>query len=156
VSFPRTIGQLPDFYNALSSREHRYVDSDGKPLFPFGFGLSYTTFQYSAFIISAQPGGQDVIAKVTVRNTGTRSGDETVQLYVLQDVGSVATPGRALKGFQRIHLDQNESRQVELRVPQRVLAVWNKQHQWVTERGKYTAWIGGSSTATLSVGFQLR
>ncbi len=156
VSFPRTIGQLPDFYSALSSRQHRYVDSDGKPLFPFGFGLSYTTFEYSAFTISAQPDGQDVLAKVTVRNTGTRSGDEIVQLYVRQEVSSVATPGRALNGFQRIHLDPNESREVELRVPQRVLAVWNRQHQWVTERGQYTAWIGGSSTATLSANFQLR
>jgi beta-glucosidase len=156
VSFPRTIGQLPDFYSALSSRQHRYVDSDGKPLFPFGFGLSYTTFEYSAFTISAQPGSQDVLAKVTVRNTGTRSGDEIVQFYVRQEVSSVATPGRALKGFQRIHLDPNESREVELRVPQRVLAIWNRQHQWVTERGQYTAWIGGSSTATLSAKFQLR
>jgi beta-glucosidase len=156
VSFPRTIGQLPDFYNTFSSRNHHYVDSDGKPLFPFGFGLSYTTFQYSAFTIDAKPGGQDIIAKVTVTNTGTRSGDEVTQLYVRQDVSSVATPGRALKGFQRIHLEPGESRAIELRIPKQVLAVWNRQHQWATEPGKYTAWVGGSSMATLSAGFQLR
>jgi beta-glucosidase len=156
VSFPQTIGQLPDFYNDFSSRNHYYVDSNGKPLFPFGFGLSYTTFQYSAFSLEAKPGGQDIIAKVTVTNTGTRSGDEVVQLYVRQDVSSVATPGRALKGFQRIPLEPGESRTIELRVPKQILAVWNRQHQWATEPGKYTAWVGGSSMTTLSAGFQLR
>jgi beta-glucosidase len=156
VSFPQTIGQLPDFYNAFPSRNHHYVDSNGKPLFPFGFGLSYTTFQYSAFTIEANPARQDIIAKVTVTNTGTRSGDEVTQLYVRQEVSSVATPGRALKGFQRIHLEPGESRAIELRVPKQILAVWNRQHQWATEPGKYTAWVGGSSTATLSAGFQLR
>ena len=157
VTFPRSMGQLPDFYNFDPSRMHKYVDDDGKPLFPFGFGLSYTTFTYGHLTAEAPPRGSkaDVVVKVDVTNTGEREGDEVAQLYVREDVSSVETPDRSLKGFSRIHLKPGETKTVTFRVPQDQLAIWNEENRWVVEPGNYTVWAGGSSEAPLSGKFFL-
>ena len=89
-------------------------------------------------------------------NTGDRAGDEVAQLYVRENVGSVETPERALKGFSRIHLQPGETRSVTFLVPQRQLAVWNADNQWAVEAGRYTVWAGGSSRASLSTDFNLQ
>lgn len=158
ITFPRSLGQLPVFYNAAPSRVRKYVDDDGKPLFPFGFGLSYTTFQYSGVTVQVPARGShdDLIVSAKVRNTGSVAGDEVAQLYLRQDVSSVETPARSLKGFSRIHLQPQETRTVSFRVPQEQLAVWDTQQKWTVEAGKYTIWVGGSSEATLETHFVLQ
>lgn len=156
ISFPQTVGQLPDYYNTDPSRVDKYIDSDGKPLYPFGFGLSYTTFRFDRLAVEPPAGGKGAIAvTVTVTNTGARAGDDVAQLYVREDVSSVETPRRSLAGFSRIHLEPGESRQVTFRIPQRQLAVWNAQKQWAVEPGAYTIWVGDSSLASLAAHFTL-
>lgn len=157
VTFPKTVGQLPDFYNSDPSRVEKYVDGDGRPLFPFGFGLSYTTFRYDRLAVEPPPLGSHADVKVTVEvtNTGDRDGDEVAQLYLRKNVSSVETPSRSLKGFSRIHLKAGESRTVTFRVEQKELAVWNAEKTWAVEPGEYTVWAGGSSQAVLSTQFDL-
>lgn len=157
ITFPQSVGQLPDYYNADPSRVWKYVDSDGKPLFPFGFGLSYTSFHYDRLSVKAPPPAShgDIQVSVDVTNTGDRAGDEVAQLYLREDVSSVETPSRALKGFSRIHLRPGETKTVTFDVPQQQIAVWNAERKWAVEGGEYTAWVGGSSLTTLSKHFEL-
>jgi beta-glucosidase len=152
ITFPRSVGQLPVFYNSHSSRGHKYVDDDGKPLFPFGFGLSYTMFRYDTLKVQAPAPGShaQVRVSVNVTNTGEKEGEEVVQLYVRQDVSSVSTPSRSLKDFSRIHLKPGETKTVTFQVPQTQLALWNADGKWVVEPGSYTFWVGGSSEASLA------
>jgi beta-glucosidase len=157
ITFPRSVGQLPMFYNSDPSRTYKYVDDDGKPLFPFGFGLSYTTFSYDHLAVQPPaPGSRDdVKVTVDITNSGDREGDEVAQLYVQEDVSSVETPSRSLKGFSRIRLNPQETRTVVFRIPQNQLAVWNAERQWVVEPGRYTLWVGASSLASLTTSFHL-
>lgn len=158
ITFPRSMGQLPDFYNADPSRVRKYVDDDGKPLFPFGFGLSYTSFDYGDISVQTPAAGSkdDIVVSFQVTNTGEREGTEVPQLYVRQEVGSVETPARSLEGFTRIHLRAHESRTVTMHVHQKQLEVWNAQKAWAVEPGYYTLWVGGSSEAALTTRFLLK
>ena len=157
VSFPRSIGALPDFYNFDPSKNHAYVDGTDKPVYPFGYGLSYTTFRFDGPKVAAPAlEGGNVQVTVNVTNTGTVAGDEVAQLYVREDVSSVETPERALKGFSRIHLEPGETKAVQFEVPQSELAVWNAEKKWVVEPGAYTVWVGDSSQATLTAAFKLQ
>jgi beta-glucosidase len=158
ITFPRSIGQLPDFYNADPSRMRKYVDDDGQPLFPFGYGLSYTTFSYDHLTAALPAPGSDGAVSVTVdvTNAGGRAGDEVAQLYLRQDTSSVETPERALKGFERIHLAPHETKTIHFRIPMKELEIWNAQGKWVVESGNYTLWAGGSSRAELTTSFQLK
>ena len=158
ITFPRSVGQLPDFYNADPSRVRKYVDDDGKPLFPFGFGLSYTSFVYAHLSAQALPRGAEgnVSVTVDVTNTGDREGDDVAQLYLRQDTSSVETPERSLKGFERLHLMPHETKTVHFTIPKRELEIWNTQDKWVVEPGKYTLWAGGSSQAELTASFSIK
>jgi beta-glucosidase len=158
ITFPRSVGQLPDFYNTDPSRLEKYDDSDGKPLFPFGFGLSYTSFSYGDLSVQAPAAAskQDVVLSFQVTNTGEREGTEVPQLYVREEVGSVETPVRSLAGFTRIHLRPHESRMVTMHLRQDQLAVWNAEKTWAVEPGSYTLWVGGSSEAALTTRFLLK
>jgi beta-glucosidase len=93
---------------------------------------------------------------VDVTNTGTREGDEVAQLYVHETFTSVETPRRSLKGFSRVHLKPHETKTVTFAVPQNQIEVWNVEHKWVVEPGRFTIWIGGSSEASLSTTFDLK
>jgi beta-glucosidase len=157
ITFPRSVGELPDFYNFDPSRTHKYVDSDGSPLFPFGFGLSYTSFRYDHLVVHTPAPGSDgeIVVTVDVTNEGDRRGEEVVQLYLRQDVGSIETPERSLKGFSRTALNSHETKNVIFRIPQDQLAVWNTQNKWAVEAGTYTLWVGGSSQASLTTKFDL-
>lgn len=157
ISFPKNLGQLPVYYSADPSRNHKYVDGKDEPLFPFGFGLSYTSFRYDHLAAKAPSASSssDVEVTVDVTNTGARAGDEVVQLYAREDTSSVETPARSLAAFSRVHLEPNETRTVTLRIPLRQLAVWNAEKKWVVEPGNYTVWAGGSSEAKLSTTFIL-
>ena len=158
ITFPQTVGQLPDYYNSAPSRVYKYIDSNGKPLFPFGYGLSYTTFRYDHLTAQSPAVGNhaDIYVTVDVKNTGMREGDEVAQLYIREDVSSVETSRRSLAGFSRIHLKPGETRTVTFRIPQRQLAIWNANKKWAVEAGRYTVWAGGSSKATLSSRFLLK
>jgi beta-glucosidase len=90
VSFPRSVGELPDFYNTDPSRKRKYVDDDGEALFPFGFGLSYTTFRYAHLLVQTPAASHDAVrVSVEVTNTGEREGDEVAQLYLRQDTSAL-------------------------------------------------------------------
>src|ERR1700761_7257897 len=157
ITFPQSVGQLPIFYNSDPSRTYKYVDDDGKPLFPFGFGLSYATFRYDHLTVQP-PGvgnGGPVTVSVDVKNTGDREGDEVAQLYFRENVTSVETPGRSLAGFSRIHLQPQETKTVTFSVPQDQFAVWNAEGKWAVEPGQFTVWAGGSSQASLTAPFRL-
>jgi beta-glucosidase len=158
VTFPQTVGQLPDYYNSDPSRVYGYVDSNGKPLFPFGFGLSYTTFRYDHLVVRPPAPGStgDIQVTVDVTNTGSREGDEVAQLYIREDVSSVETPRRSLAGFSRIHLKPQETKAVAFRIPPKQLAVWTAEEKWAVEGGNYTVWAGGSSVASLTAKFFLK
>ncbi len=158
ITFPRSVGQLPDFYNADPSRVRKYVDDDGKPLFPFGFGLSYTSFDYGDISVQTPAAGSkdDVVVSFQVTNAGEREGTEVPQLYVRQEVGSVETPVRSLEGFTRVHLRAHGSRMVTMHLHQKQLEVWNAEKAWAVEPGYYTLWVGGSSEATLTTRFLLK
>jgi beta-glucosidase len=158
ISFPQSAGTLPDYYNVDPSRQWKYIDSTGKSLFAFGLGLSYTTFTYTGLTVSAPPAGEpgDIVASVTVTNTGTLAGDAVPQLYMREDTSSVETPVRQLEAFRRIHLAPGSSQVVSFQVPTRQLAVWNAERRWSVEPGAYTAWAGDSSQASLRATFRLR
>lgn len=158
ITSPRNTGQLPDYYNSDPSRGRKYVDDDGKPLFWFGYGLSYTSFKYDHLIATPPATGSygDVLVTVDVTNTGNREGDEVAQLYLREDVTSVETPRRSLVGFSRFHLKPLETKTVLFKVPLDQLAVWNVDRKWVIERGSFTIWAGGSSEAELTTKFLLQ
>ncbi len=158
ITFPRSLGELPDYYSSDPSRVRRYVDDRGAPLFPFGFGLSYTSFLFSNLAVQAPPKGSksDVAVTVDVTNTGEKEGDDVAQLYVREDYSSVETPSRLLKGFQRIHLKPGETTTVTFHLPQSQIAIWNAEHKWVVEPGNYTVWTGDSSDAALTAKFMLQ
>ena len=120
------------------------LDKNGvKPLIPYGFGLSYTSFDCSVPEVSLE--GEELVARLSVRNTGDRSGDEIIQLYVGCNSTAVDRPLRQLKGFARVHLEAGESRPVELRVPLEKLKWYDPVHrQWKLESTDYTVYTGAS------------
>ena len=136
----------------------RYRDLPSSPLFPFGFGLSYTAFDYSNLTVS--PGTIDSAGTVTVairvKNTGARAGEEIVQLYVRQDVGSVTRPVRELKGFRRIMLAPGESRQVEFPLPGRDLLMYDAAMRRVVEPGRFAVYVGTNSRDVTEGHFTVR
>jgi len=158
ITFPSNLGQLPDFYNTDPSRKRTYVDDAGEPLFPFGFGLSYTSFRYDHLSVTTPipPSDANVHVSVNVTNTGELAGDEVAQLYIHQDTSSVETPVRSLQGFSRIHLQPHETRTVTFNVPLSQLAIWNAEGKWATESGPFTVWAGGNSLAELTAHFTLK
>ena len=156
ISFPRSVGDIPDFYNNDPSRGFTYVEGKADALFPFGFGLSYTTFTYGGLTAAAPVGKGDVAVSVAVTNTGKVDGDEVVQVYLRDEVSSVETPRRTLAGFERVHLKAGEVRTVKVAIPWSQLAVWNADKKWVVEPGWFTVWAGGSSEATLAARFQVK
>ena len=158
ITFPRSTGQLPVFYNSDPSRRLKYIDDDGEPLFPFGYGLSYTTFRYGHLVVTPPAPGShgDIQITVDVTNSGSRAGDTVAQLYMREDVTSVETPRRSLEDFSRIHLKPGETRTVAFHVPYEQLAVWNAEKKWAVEPGSFTVWAGDSSLASLSAKFVLQ
>jgi beta-glucosidase len=147
ISFPRSVGQLPFYYDHKPTSSHRYVDEADSLVFPFGLGLSYTRFDYSDLRIS--PGsiaaGARATVSVTVKNIGGREGDEVAQLYIRDVVSSVTTPAIALRGFGRIHLKPGESGMVRFVLEPDDLALWNRQMKRVVEPGEFKIMVGSSS-----------
>ena len=148
ITFPKTVGQCPLYYNPKpTGRAYHYNDNDGKPLFPFGHGLSYSSFAYSNLLIAPAEAraGVPVTVSVRIRNTSAVDGDEVVQVYVHDRLASVARPVKQLCGFQRIHLAAGEEKHVSFTLEERHLALWDAQMQRVVEPGDYEVMIGSSS-----------
>jgi beta-glucosidase len=156
VSFPKSVGQLPVFYDHFPSKNNNYIDGNDSPQFVFGYGLSYTTFKYENLTVTApEQGGDDVLVSFDLTNTGQRDGDEVAQAYVRQTTASVATPIKALKGFSRVHLSSGETRRIILHLKQFDLAVWGAAQEWKVEPGEYAVSVGGSSNQGLVAKFAL-
>jgi beta-glucosidase len=145
ITFPIEEGQLPLTYShEPTGRGDDYVDLTGHPLFPFGHGLSYTTFEYRDLVITpATDGGAEV--RCTVRNTGKRAGDEVVQLYLRDELASVARPVMQLAGFTRIALAPGEAKDVRFRITRAQLQLFNASSRWVVEPGRWQVMVGASS-----------
>ena len=158
VTFPRSVGQVPIYYNHKntgrppggdSKDASRYIDIPWTPLYPFGYGLSYTQFKLSHLQLSApriRP-GESMTIGVDVENTGDRAGDEVVQLYLHDLVASVTRPVKALKGFERVSLRPGESRHVEFTLGPRELGFYNQAMHFVVEPGTFKVMVGTSSEA---------
>jgi len=182
VTFPKMVGQIPMYYNHKNSGKpptpetvmHMdsipvraaqlsvgntsfHLDAGAKPLFPFGFGLSYTEFKFGNIKVSNPKAkvGEDVVVSAEVINLGDMEADEVVQLYVRDLVGNVTRPVKELKGFQKIHLKPGENRTITFTLTSLDLAFYNRNMQLVTEPGQFDVWIGGSSEADLKATFEL-
>ncbi len=157
VSIARTVGQLPIFYNYKPTARRGYLFDETTPLFPFGFGLSYTTFDVSAPRLAKATIGrfEKVRVEVDVTNTGVRAGDEVVQLYVRDDHASVTRPVLELKHFERVSLAPGAKTTVTFELTPRDLSFWNIDMERVVEPGTFTISAGSNSvdlkTATLTV-----
>jgi beta-glucosidase len=148
VTVPRSLGQIPVYYTAKrTGYQSNYVEESGKPLYPFGYGLSYTTFEYSALNVNSKNENSkvEVTAEVIIKNTGPKEGDEVVQLYVRDNVSSYTTPDRVLKSFQRIHLKAGETKKVSFVLDEDSFSLYQGNDKWAVEPGKFTIMIGGSS-----------
>jgi len=148
ITFPVAEGQLPLVYNHKpTGRGDDYLNLTGKPQFPFGFGLSYTRFRYSDIRLQADTiaAGETAFVSVRVTNTGKVAGDEVVQLYLRDELASVARPVMELKGFQRIHLEPGESRELRFAISPAMLTLLDKDLRPVIEPGDFRVMIGASS-----------
>jgi len=144
VSVPRHVGQLPVYYYARHESRPSYVDMDTTPLYPFGFGLSYTAFTYSRLQVSPEriKADETALVSVNVTNAGDVAGDEVVQLYIRDDICSVMRPWKQLKGFERVHLEPGETKTVTFPVGWDALCFYGMDGRWTVEPGTFTLMIG--------------
>ena len=170
TTFPKNVGQIPLYYNHLntgrpleagkwfSKFRSNYLDIDNDPLYPFGYGLSYTTFRYGDLQLSNNSMNEKgkITASVTVTNTGNYDADEIVQMYIRDMVGSVARPVKELKGFERIHLKKGESRTVSFDITVEQLKFYNSALNWVCEPGEFEVMVGGNSRDVQTKKFSLQ
>ena len=131
----------------------KYYDIPVEPVFPFGFGLSYTEYDYSDLKVRVL--GDKIIATVSVKNTGTVNGTETVQLYVRDKVASLVRPVKELKGFKKVELKAGEEKQVTIEVDKNTLGFYNAKMKYVVEPGSFTLWMGHDSSSSLCTEFTL-
>jgi beta-glucosidase len=147
VTIPRSVGSLPAYYNYKPSARRPYLFEEPGPLWPFGFGLSYTTFRYAGLAVAPAripPDGRATVA-VTVTNTGKRASDEVVQLYIHDLVSSVTRPVQELKGFRRVQLGPGESKRIEMTLGPDQLSFYDEMNKRVVEPGAFDVMVGGSS-----------
>lgn len=170
TTFPKNVGQIPLYYNHLntgrpleagkwfSKFRSNYLDIDNDPLYPFGYGLSYTTFRYGDLQLSNNSMNErgKITASVTVTNTGNYDADEIVQMYIRDMVGSVARPVKELKGFERIHLKKGESCTVSFDITAKQLKFYNSALNWVCEPGEFEVMVGGNSRDVQTKKFSLQ
>lgn len=170
MSMPRNMGQVPIYYNHLNTGRPKsqdkefekfrsgYIDSPNSPLYPFGYGLSYTTFEYSDVSLSSnelKQGGK-LTATVTVTNKGNRDADEIVQLYLRDMVGSISRPVKELKGFKRVNIKTGESKKIDFEITEDLLKFYNFDLEYVAEPGEFQLMIGPDSENVKSTSFILK
>lgn len=168
VSFPRNVGQCPIYYNNYSTGRPKnvdnnvfwshYTDVEKTPQFPFGFGLSYTTFEYKNLQInkSAFAKGEAVKVSVEVSNTGNYEGKEVVQLYLHDEVASVIRPVKELKGFELVNLKKGETKTISFTLTDKELGFYDNDGNYLVEAGSFKIMVGGSSDKGLESGFELQ
>lgn len=144
ISVPQSVGQLPVYYNRHFPLGHDYVECPAAPLYEFGYGLSYTTFEYSDLVIEKR-GESGAEVSFTVTNTGDRAGDEVPQLYVTDPVASTVRPTKQLRAFTRVSIPAGESKKVRFILDEKAFALWNIQMQRVIEPGEFLLSVGASS-----------
>jgi beta-glucosidase len=147
VTFPRHAGQLPVYYNHSKNRWHKYVDMPSTPLYPFGYGLSYTTFEYSNLQIlpaKINPAGEAQII-LDIKNTGKVKGEEVAQMYINDVLSSITTPIKELKGFSRISLEPGETKTVKFKLLPEDLSLFDLNMKEVVEPGIFEVMVGSSS-----------
>ncbi len=163
MTFPRNVGQVPIYYNYKNTGRpgpkpevfwQHYSDMTNDPLYPFGFGLSYTTFKYSNLSVTKN-GGNNVSVSVNVKNTGKVAGEEVVQLYIRDQVASVTRPVKELKGFEKIRLASGASKTVQFTLTDKELGFYNNQRKYIVEPGKFDVMVGGNSVDLLKDEFEL-
>lgn len=172
TSFPRSEGQIPLYYAQKNTGrpatgegtkqfeepfKSRYLDCPNSPFYPFGYGMSYTDFDYSDLAVETPEISTEgtLIVTVAVTNNGDRAGEEVVQLYVRDLVGSVTRPVRELKGFQRIALDAGKKRCVRFQIPAQELGLYDQNMHYVVEPGEFKVWVGPNSAEGLEGGFRI-
>jgi beta-glucosidase len=165
VSWPRSTGQLPLYYNHNLTQnpetepdfKSRYWDLPSTPLYPFGYGLSYTTFSFDNLKVTPSAKvGKTIEVSADVTNTGNRAGDAVVQLYIHQRAGSASRPVRQLKGFQRVALEAGAKRTVHFTLGKDELQFWSPAEKtWAVELEQFDVWVGGDSSAALHGEFRL-
>ena len=153
-SWVRSIGQNPYYYSIKpSGRGYGYVENDGSPLYPFGYGLSYTTFEYSGLQLPEEVMADTPLClKVTVTNTGAVAGDEVVQVYIHDSLASVVRPMQQLAAFKRVTLAPGESREVQLEIPYRQFGLWDRDMQFRVEEGWFEVWLGRNAQDKVAEG----
>lgn len=164
ITWVKDEGQIPLYYSHTLSQEpskqgKRYWEGPNAPIYPFGFGLSYTTFAYSNLKVAnpAVKTGDTVEVSVDVKNTGARTGDEVVQLYIHQQSGNASRPVRELKGFERVTLNAGETKTIRFKLTPNELRYWNSgSRSWVQDAAMFDVWAGGDSTASLHSSFEVK
>ena len=169
MSFPYAIGQIPVYYNHFNTSRpapangqgaffSRYRDIPNDPLYPFGFGLSYTTFGYNNLTLSTATITKDktITATVTVTNTGKKDGEEVVQLYIRDITASVIRPIKELKAFKKIMLKAGESKSISFTLAAKDLSFFDADGKPTFEAGKFTIFVGGNSKDVLEKGFEVQ
>lgn len=165
MSFPRNVGQVPIYYNYKNTGRpgpknevfwSHYTDESNTPLYPFGFGLSYTTFQYEGLKVNVDASQQKVNVSVIVKNTGDVAGEEVVQLYLRDKVASVTRPIKELKGFEKVKLSVGESKKINFVLTPNELGFFNNQRKFIVEPGEFEVMVGGNSVETIKDSFQLK
>jgi beta-glucosidase len=167
MTFPRSEGQIPLYYARKNTGRpstndpssvfwSHYMDEKNTPQFPFGFGLSYAKFDYSAVTLSSNSLTKtgEITATVTVKNSSSRAGKEVVQLYIQDLVGSTTRPTKELKGFEMIELQPNESKQVSFTINEKLLQYFTVNRKWEAETGEFKVYIGTNSAETQEASFQ--
>jgi beta-glucosidase len=157
ITFPRNVGELPDYYDHKPSMDRSYLFNGRKPLFPFGWGLSYTTFRFDHLRLDPATIGTagETTVSVDVTNTGSREGDEVAELYIHQRVASVTRPVMELRGFERLGLKPGETKTVQFKLGPRDLQMLNRDMHWMVEPGTFDIMVGPSSDQTTSVPLQV-
>lgn len=151
MSFPKSVGQVPCNYNRFPGGGTRYVEMDWNPLYPFGYGLSYTTFAYQDLKLSAKqiPADGEVTVSFVVKNTGNRAGAETAQVYLRDCVASVVKPMKELAGFKKVYLEPGESKKVEITIGERQMRTLTSRFEWNVEPGKFIVQVGDNAANVL-------
>ncbi|EOR96333.1 Beta-glucosidase [Arcticibacter svalbardensis MN12-7] len=148
ISIPRSVGQLPVYYNVKKPLSHDYVEIGADPLYKFGYGLSYSKFEYSNLVIMKNSANDSSLVSVRfdVKNKSQRKGDEVIQLYVTDKVSSMVSPVKQLKKFKRVSFNAGEQKTIELNLNKKDLAILNLNMEWVVESGEFSVIVGASSS----------
>ncbi|MEO6684059.1 MAG: fibronectin type III-like domain-contianing protein, partial [Ginsengibacter sp.] len=168
-TFPRNVGQIPIYYNHFNTGRplpqggwfqkfrSNYLDVPNEPLYPFGYGLSYTTFEISAPKLSktTMTPSENITVSVEVRNTGSKAGEEVVQMYIRDMVGSIIRPVKELKGFQKVMLKAGETKTLTFTITEETLKFYNADLKHVAEPGDFKVFVGNSSANVKEADFKL-